>query len=87
MNEILNSWWQAILLTAIVWMILRDLPRVSAATRLAIWQATLAVVLLLPAIQLIPMPREAARSAPQRAQTTSVRGMPRELSVFSITFF
>lgn len=68
MNEVLeavlNAWWQAILLTAIVWIILRDLPRVSAATRLAIWQVTLAVVLLLPALQLIPVPRETPRSGP-----------------------
>ena len=69
LNALMNGWWQAIVLTAIVWIILRDLPRVSAATRLAIWQVTLAVVLLLPAIQLIPMPREAVRTAPKREQT------------------
>lgn len=68
MNEVLvavlNAWWQAILLTAIVWIVLRDLPRIGAATRLALWQVTLAVVLLLPALQLIPMPRETPRSSP-----------------------
>ncbi|MCX6613254.1 MAG: M56 family metallopeptidase [Acidobacteria bacterium] len=72
MNELMNAWWQAIVLTAIVWIVLRDLPRVSAATRLAIWQVTLAVVLLLPALQLIPMPREAPRGAPIRPQSKIV---------------
>lgn len=51
----LNGWWQGILLTLVVWLVLRDLPRISAATRLAIWHATLAVVLLLPALQRIPV--------------------------------
>jgi beta-lactamase regulating signal transducer with metallopeptidase domain len=50
-DAIINAWWQGILLTALVWFILRDLPRVSAATRLAIWQLTLAIVLLLPFLQ------------------------------------
>jgi beta-lactamase regulating signal transducer with metallopeptidase domain len=50
-DAIINAWWQGILLTALVWLILRDLPRVSAATRLAIWQLTLLTVLLLPFLQ------------------------------------
>jgi beta-lactamase regulating signal transducer with metallopeptidase domain len=79
MNEILNGWWQGILLTAIVWIILRDLPRVSAATRLAIWQVTLAVVLLLPVIQLIPMPREVVRTEAKRQQE-SVKAIPETVS-------
>jgi hypothetical protein len=41
LEAILNAWWQGILLTLLVWLVLRDLPRVSAATRLAIWQFTL----------------------------------------------
>ncbi len=40
-----------------VWLVLRDLPRVSAATRVAIWQVTLGVVLLLPLLQRITVPR------------------------------
>lgn len=47
-EAILNGWWQGILLTLLVWIVLRDLPRISAATRLAIWQLTLLIVLLLP---------------------------------------
>ena len=53
----INGWWQGIVLTLMVWLVLRDLPRVSAATRVAIWQVTLGVVLLLPLLQRIPVPR------------------------------
>ena len=56
MNEILailtaviNSLWQAAVVAAIVWAALRFWPRTNAATRYAIWWATLAVVLILPA--------------------------------------
>ena len=44
LEAVINGWWQGIVLTAMVWLVLRDLPRVSAATRVAIWQVTLAVV-------------------------------------------
>jgi beta-lactamase regulating signal transducer with metallopeptidase domain len=53
-EAILNGWWQGILLTFLVWLVLRDLRRISAATRVAIWHVTLLVVLLLPALQRIP---------------------------------
>jgi len=56
MNEILailtaviNSLWQAAAVAAIVWAALRFWPRTNAATRYAIWWATLAVILILPA--------------------------------------
>lgn len=52
----INGWWQGIVLTLLVWLVMRDLPRVSAATRVAIWQVTLGVVLLLPVLQRIPIP-------------------------------
>ncbi len=56
-EALLNGWWQGIVLTALVWLVMRDLPRVSAATRLAIWHLTLVVVLLLPVLQRIPLPK------------------------------
>ncbi|MBI3210535.1 MAG: M56 family metallopeptidase [Candidatus Solibacter usitatus] len=56
LEALLNGWWQGILLTLLVWLVLRDLPRISAATRLALWHTTLLVVLLLPALQRIPLP-------------------------------
>ncbi len=49
-----NSLWQGALLSLAVWFVLRHLTRFSAATRLAIWQVTLAVVLLLPALRQLP---------------------------------
>ncbi|WP_031496673.1 M56 family metallopeptidase [Bryobacter aggregatus] len=51
-----NGWWQGIVLTLLVWLVLRDLPRVSAATKASIWQLTLLVVILLPLLQRIPLP-------------------------------
>lgn len=54
LEAILNAWWQGILLTFLVWLALREQTRISAATRLAIWQVTLAVILALPLLQWIP---------------------------------
>ena len=62
----INAWWQGIVLTLMVWLVLRDLPRVSAATRVAIWQVTLGVVLLLPLLQRIPAPRWPESSAVEK---------------------
>src|SRR5260370_9686247 len=66
LEAVMNGWWQGIVLTLLVWLALRDLPRISAATRLAIWQVTLLVVLLLPALQRIPL------TSLQRATTTTL---------------
>ena len=55
LEAVINGWWQGIVLTMLVWLVLRDLPRASAATRVAIWQVTLVVVLLLPLLQRIPL--------------------------------
>lgn len=41
-------------LTGVAWLLLRDQPRLSAATRLVIWQILFAVVVLLPVLQLVP---------------------------------
>jgi uncharacterized protein (TIGR03435 family) len=49
LTAIINSLWQAAAVAAIVWVALRFWPRTNAATRYAIWWATLAVVLILPA--------------------------------------
>ncbi len=53
-NALANSLWQGGLLSLAVWFVLRHLTRYSAATRLAIWQVTLAVVVLLPALRQLP---------------------------------
>jgi beta-lactamase regulating signal transducer with metallopeptidase domain len=54
-SAVLNSLWQGTLLTMAVWVVLRRQTQWSAATRLAIWQLTLAVVLLLPALRQLPL--------------------------------
>lgn len=50
-----NGWWQGIVLTAVVWLVMRDMPRLGAATRLAIWQMTMLVVVALPLLQRVPV--------------------------------
>ncbi len=54
LEAIVNGWWQGILLTLLVWLALRDTRRVSATTKVAIWQITLLVVVLLPVLQQVP---------------------------------
>jgi bla regulator protein BlaR1 len=49
LDAVMNSLWQALAVTALVWLALKFAPRINAATRHAIWWATLAVVLVLPA--------------------------------------
>ena len=89
-----NGALEGALLTAIVWLALRAVPRraLNAATRYALWWATLAVVLTLPALHM-PLPRwsrgtsVSADAAPWLAPsvwrhsyhsfTTAGRGSPR----------
>lgn len=55
-EAMVNGWWQGIVLTLLVWLALRDLRRVSASTKVAIWQLTLLVVVFLPALQRVSLP-------------------------------
>lgn len=48
LTAVVNSLWQAVAVAALVWVALRFWPRTNAATRYAIWWATLVVVLILP---------------------------------------
>ena len=79
----INGWWQGIVLTLMVWLVLRDLPRVSAATRVAIWQVTMAVVLLLPALQRIPVPHWPDNPAVQNLLTDNPAVPPAQVLVNS----
>lgn len=45
---VLNSFWLALGVTALVWLALKFLARINAATRYVIWWAVLGVVLVLP---------------------------------------
>ena len=49
-EALLNSLWQAVLVAAAVWLLLKLTPRINAATRHAVWWAVLAVVVLLPVV-------------------------------------
>lgn len=58
LNAVVNSLWQALAVTALVWLALKFAAKINAATRHAIWWATLGVVLVLPvAPRLIQMMR------------------------------
>jgi uncharacterized protein (TIGR03435 family) len=50
---VLNSFWQAAVLAALVWLALRALPGVNASTRYVIWFAALLLLLVLPAVPVI----------------------------------
>ena len=49
LDAVINALWQAVAVAVLVRLALRFMPRMNAATRYAIWWATLAVVLVLPA--------------------------------------
>ena len=51
----LNTIWQTAAVALLAWAVLRWLPRINAATREAVWWAVLAVVVLLPALRMLPV--------------------------------
>jgi len=61
LDALINTLWQAVAVTLLVWLALRVTPRMNAATRHAIWWATLTVVLVLPVV-----PRLTTVLRPQR---------------------
>ncbi len=72
LDAVINSLWQAVAVAGLVWLALRFLPRINAATRYAIWWAALAVVLVLPVAPAVlhakrSHPRTAAAAAPAAA--------------------
>jgi beta-lactamase regulating signal transducer with metallopeptidase domain/DUF4097 and DUF4098 domain-containing protein YvlB len=71
MTHLLNSLWQGIALTAIVWLFLRFAPRLSAATRYAIWCVAMLAVVLLPLAAYFPResPSTAAPTIDSRSES------------------
>ena len=67
---VLNTLWQALAVAAVMWFVLRLMPRVNAATRHAVWWAVLALVVLMPLTILLP--RRALAPAPPDALTRTV---------------
>jgi len=71
LDALVNSLWQALAVTALVWLVLKFVPRINAATRHAIWWAALAVVLVLPAApRLIRMMRPHPHTVEAKAVKT-----------------
>src|SRR5215472_5899737 len=54
LSAVLNTLWQALAVAAVMWLVLRLMPRVNAATRHAVWWAVLALVVLMPLATLLP---------------------------------
>ena len=71
---VINTLWQALAVAAVMWFILRLMPRVNAATRHAVWWAVLALVVLMPLITLLP--RRAPQFAPAIRTEQLIRTRP-----------
>ncbi|HEY1494725.1 MAG TPA: M56 family metallopeptidase [Candidatus Solibacter sp.] len=71
----LNTFWQAAAVAVLVWAALRWMPRVNAATRGAVWWSVLALVLLLPVMRVVRLPRRAAVQPAIRAAAFPVEAM------------
>ncbi len=65
---VLNSLWQAAIVAGLVWLALRFLRGINAATRYAVWWAALAVVIALP---LAPPVIAWSRARVRQAQVTT----------------
>jgi beta-lactamase regulating signal transducer with metallopeptidase domain len=63
---VLNTLWLALAVAAVIWLVLRLMPRVNAATRHVVWWAVLALVVLMPLATLLPRP---APPGPSPART------------------
>lgn len=70
---VLNAIWEDALLVACVWLLLRTWPAVNAATRYAVWSATLVAAFALPVATTLWLLRA---PAPQVATAQSYAGRP-----------
>jgi bla regulator protein blaR1 len=86
LTAVVNSLWQSLSVAALVWLALRLIPRINAATRYAIWWATLGVVLILPfAPRLTAMLEPYSQPGAVKPVTTRLEMMPKPLSREPIT--
>jgi beta-lactamase regulating signal transducer with metallopeptidase domain len=72
MTDLLNSLWQGTTITALIWLMLKALPRLSSATRYGIWWITLLAVALLSLRTLLPA--GTSQAAPRDPITTKSDG-------------
>jgi beta-lactamase regulating signal transducer with metallopeptidase domain len=78
LTAILNTLWLAFAVAAVIWLALRLMPRINAATRHAVWWTVLALIVLMPLATLLPRPATPVSSPTQtekqirtRAQSSS----------------
>jgi uncharacterized protein YjbI with pentapeptide repeats/beta-lactamase regulating signal transducer with metallopeptidase domain len=69
----LNALWEDVLLVAAVWCLLRVWPSLNAATRYAVWSATLIAAVAVPILTTVPF-LTAPGSAPAAASLPAVAG-------------
>src|SRR3954465_9192171 len=70
---LLNTLWQSAAIAGAVWLLLKFARGTNAATRHAVWWATLAVVVLLP---IIPQRETAASVVPGADAAFEMQGAP-----------
>jgi beta-lactamase regulating signal transducer with metallopeptidase domain len=73
---VLNTLWQALAVAAVMWFILRLMPRVNAATRHAVWWAVLALVVLMPLTILLPRRAPVPSAAVGTEKQIRTRALP-----------
>jgi beta-lactamase regulating signal transducer with metallopeptidase domain len=80
LTAVLNSLWLALAFAAAIWLALRLMPRINAATRHAVWWAVLALVTLLPLAALFPRSPALASSLTQLQTFAQAQSQPRATS-------
>jgi beta-lactamase regulating signal transducer with metallopeptidase domain len=80
LTAVLNSLWLALAFAAAIWLALRLMPRINAATRHAVWWAVLALVTLLPFAALFPRSPALGSSLTQSQTFTQAQSQPRATS-------
>jgi uncharacterized protein (TIGR03435 family) len=82
---VMNSLWEAALLAALVWLALRFVSRMNAATRFAIWWAALGIVLILPAApRMIATARQWSEPATLRSTRPRYAPSPAQIPIMEL---
>jgi beta-lactamase regulating signal transducer with metallopeptidase domain len=78
LTAVLNTLWLAFAVAVVIWLALRLMPRINAATRHAVWWSVLALIALMPlATPLLrtarpePSPAQTEKQMPTRAPSSS----------------
>ena len=73
---VLNTLWQGLAVAAVMWIVLRMMPRVNAATRHAVWWAVLALVVFMPLTILLPRRAPVPSAAVPTEKQIQTRALP-----------